>query len=149
MGEIARFNPFRGLARLSPFSREMDEMFKGFFLTPMSFDNTSEVQIPIDIAEDEKSYKVRAEMPGFNKEDINIAVSGDRVSINAEMKKEKEDRKGDKVIHRECFYGRQYRSFTLPQAVDESNTKAKYEDGVLNLELTKKEGANHKRIAID
>ena len=149
MGDIARFNPFRSLSRLSPFGREMGGKFKGFFLTPKPFDSVSEAQIQIDISEDEKTFKIRAEMPGFDKDDINISVNGDRVSISAELKKERNEKRGDKVIHRECYYGRQYRSFTLPQAADETNTKARYEDGVLNLELTKKEVADNKKIIIE
>ena len=116
MADITRYTPFRGLSRLDPFGRDMDDFFKGFFLTPVSLDKMPDAQIPIDITEDDKGYKVRAEMPGFNKEDISVSVNGDQVSISAETKKEKEEKKGDKIIHRECYYGKQYRAFTLPQA---------------------------------
>lgn len=149
MADITRYPPFRGLSRLDPFGRDMDDFFKGFFLTPVSLDKMPDAQIPIDITEDDKGYKVRAEMPGFNKEDISVSVNGDQVSISAETKKEKEEKKGDKIIHRECYYGKQYRSFTLPQAADESGVKAKYENGVLSLELAKKAGNNTKKIPIE
>jgi HSP20 family protein len=149
MADITRFNPFRGLGRLEPFGREMEDMFKGFFLTPVPFNQISAGQIPVDVTEDEKSYKVRAEIPGFNKEEINVSVNGDQVSISAETKKEKEEKKGDQVVVRECYYGRQYRVFTLPQAVDDAGTTAKYENGVLELSLPKKVAAATKKIAID
>lgn len=149
MADITRYNPFRGLSRLDPLGRDMDDFFKGFFLTPISLDKMPDAQIPIDITEDEKGYKVRAEMPGFNKEDISVSVSGDQVSISAETKKEKEEKKGDKIIHRECYYGKQFRSFTLPQAADEAAVTAKYENGVLSLELAKKAGSEAKKIKID
>jgi HSP20 family protein len=149
MADITRFNPFRGLGRLEPFGREMEDMFKGFFLTPVPFNQISAGQIPVDVTEDEKSYKVRAEIPGFNKEEINVSVNGDQVSISAETKKEKEEKKGDQVVVRECYYGRQYRAFTLPQAVDDAGTTAKYENGVLELSLPKKAAAATKKIAID
>jgi len=149
MADITRFNPFRGLGRLEPFGREMEDMFKGFFLTPVPFNQISAGQIPVDVTEDEKSYKVRAEIPGFNKEEINVSVNGDQVSISAETKKEKEEKKGDQVVVRECYYGRQYRAFRLPQAVDDAGTTAKYENGVLELSLPKKAAAATKKIAID
>jgi HSP20 family protein len=149
MADITRFNPFRGLTRLDPFGREIDDLFKGFFLTPVPLNQASGGQIPIDITEDDKSYKVRAEIPGFNKEDLHISVNGDQVSISAETKKEKEEKKGDQVVLRECYYGRQYRAFTLGQTVDDTKTTAKYADGVLELILPKKAPATTRKIAID
>ncbi len=149
MADITRFNPFRGLTHVDPLGRDMDEMFKGFFLTPMPFNSSAGKQFPVDISEDDKTYKVRAEIPGFNKEDIRVSVSGDQVSISAETKKEKEEKKGNQVFLRECYYGRQYRAFSLPQNVDDSKTTAKYEDGVLNLVLPKKGNGNNKKITVE
>lgn len=149
MTDLARYNPFRGLTRFNPFGRDIDDLFTGFFPAPMSPTTMADFHMPIDITEDDKVYKVRAEIPGFNKEDISVSVSGDQVTISAETKKEKEERDGERIVHRECYYGRQCRSFTLPQAADEAATKAKYEDGVLNLELPKKAGGSHKKIIIN
>jgi HSP20 family protein len=149
MADITRFNPFGGLTRLDPFGRDLEDLFKGFFLTPIPFNQAAGSQIPVDITEDDKSYKVRAEIPGFNKEDIQISVNGDQVSISAETKKEKEEKKGDQVVLRECYYGKQYRAFTLAQMVDDTKTTAKYADGVLELVLPKKGAAATRKIAID
>ena len=149
MADITRFNPLRGLARFDPFGRDIDDLFKGFFLTPVPFNQMTGGQIPLDITEDDKSYKVRAEIPGFNKEDVHVSVNGDQVSISAETKKEKEEKKGDQVVLRECYYGKQYRAFTLTQAVDDTKTTAKYADGVLELVLPKKAAAAKKKITID
>lgn len=149
MANLTRFNPFRGITRVDPFGRELDDIFKGFFLTPMPLNELSTGQFPIDVSEDDKNYTVRAELPGFKKEDINISVAGDQVSITAETKKEKEEKKGSQVVLRECYYGRQSRSFTLPQNVDDGKTTAKYEDGVLCLTLPKKGNGKNKSITID
>lgn len=149
MTNITRFSPFRGLTRFDPFGRDLEDMFKGFFLTPIPSGQPTAGQIPIDLTEDDKSYKVRAEIPGFNKEDIQVSVNGDQVSISAETKKEREEKKGDEVVLRECYYGRQYRSFTLPQAVDDAKTAAKYADGVLELVLPKKAAAATKKITVE
>jgi len=149
MADLVRFNPFRGLSRLDPFGREIEDLFKGFFLTPVPFPQMGGSQIPVDVTEDEKSYKVRAEIPGFKREEIDVSVSGDQVTISAETKKEKEEKKGEQVVLRELYYGKQYRSFTLPQAVDDTKTTAKYSDGILELMLPKKGAAATKKISID
>ena len=149
MADLVRFNPFRGLSRLDPFGREIEDMFKGFFLTPMPFRELGGGQIPVDVTEDDKSYKVRAEIPGFKREEIDVSVNGDRVTISAETKKEKEEKKGEQVVLRELYYGKQYRSFTLPQMVDDTKTSAKYTDGVLELVLPKKGAAATKKITVE
>ena len=123
--------------------------FKGFFVTPLPFHQTPSGLVPIDVTEDEKAYKVRAEIPGFNREEISVSVEGDQVSISAETRREKEEKKGDQVVVRECYSGKQYRAFTLPQAVDDAKTSAKYTNGVLELVLPKKAAASTKKIAID
>lgn len=147
MTGIARFNPFRRFMHADPFGREIDDLFRGFFLTPTSPRSTLARQIPIDITEDEKSYRIRAEMPGLNKTDIQLSVSGDRVTISTETKQEMEEKTGEQVVLRECFYDGQYCALTLPQAVDDTTTTAKYADGVLELILPKT-GTATRKIAI-
>ena len=149
MSELALLNPLRRLARSDPFTRDIDDFFKGFFLTPMALNSQAPGQFPVDVTEDDTQYQIRAEIPGFNKEDIQVAVNGDQVSISAETKKEKEEKKGKEVVWRECYYGKQYRAFNLPQMVDEAKTSAKYEDGVLSLVLPKKGNGSQKKIAIE
>lgn len=149
MNDLTRFNPLRGLSRFDPFGREFDELFKGFFLTPVPFAQASSGTIPIDVSEDEQSFKIRAEIPGFAKEDIHISVNGDQVAISAETRKENEEKKDDRVVFRECYYGKQYRSFTLAQPVDDAAATAKYEDGVLNIVLPKKASAETRKITVN
>lgn len=148
MSDLALLNPLRRLVRSDPFTRDMDDFFKGFFLTPMSVNAPAVGQFPVDVTEDDAQYSVRAEIPGFKKDDIQVSVNGDQVSISAETKEEKEEKKGNQVVWRECHYGKQYRSFSLPQSVDETKTSAKYEDGVLTLVLPKKGNGSVKKITI-
>lgn len=149
MTDLTRFNPLRGLARFDPFGRDMEDLFKGFFLTPLGVNPLVGGQIPVDVTENDQAYTVRAELPGLKKDDIQVAVEGNQVSISAETKKENEEKKGDQVVLRECYYGRQFRSFTLPQAVSDSETTARYADGVLELVLPKKGAAASSKIKID
>jgi HSP20 family protein len=70
------------------------------------------------------------------------------VSISAEVKKEKEEKKDERVVRSERYYGKLARSFTLEHDVDETAVDAKYDDGVLKLTLPKKAKASTKQIAV-
>lgn len=137
-GDITRFNPFM----------DVDDLFNSFGMRPFLSDMEAAPAIKMDLIENEKSYVVRAEIPGVNKEDIKVAVDGNMVSISAEIAQEKEEKQGEKVLCRERYQGSSYRSFTLSGNVDEENTQAKYENGVLELTLPKKNGSTHKEITI-
>jgi len=92
---------------------------------------------------------VQADIPGVNKDDIKVSIDGSRVSISAELKDERVTRdSGGKTVRSEREYGQQYRSFVLPQEVDEAGAQARYENGVLLLDLPKKEGTGGRQLAI-
>ncbi len=104
----------------------------------------SEPQMRLDLTEDDKNFFVKAEIPGVKKEDIKVSVEGNQVSLSAEVKKEKEEKEGSKIIRSERYYGSVARSFTLDESVDQAKASAKYEDGVLQLTLPKKpNGQSH------
>ncbi|ANJ66938.1 hypothetical protein A9404_05700 [Halothiobacillus diazotrophicus] len=148
MTDLTRLNPFKGLTRVEPLPRDMDDLFQGFFMKPFSWPQMSRHPFPIDVTENDGAYTVWAEIPGFRKEDIQVSVHGDQVVISAEAKQEKAEKEGDLVVLRECSYGRQYRSFTLPQTVDDTKTTARYEDGILKLTLPKKADGALKKITV-
>lgn len=145
MANLTRYDPFGDLTRFEPF-RNFDDIFKGFMVRPVL--QELEPEIKMDVAEDDKSYTVHAEIPGVKKDDIKVAVEGNQVSISAEVKKEKEEKEGKKVIRSERYYGKVYRSFTLAHDVDQDAVKAKYSDGMLELTLPKKPGTAGKEITI-
>ena len=147
MANVTRFNPFRDLARLDPFT-DFGDLFNGFTLRPILRDFEVEPQIKLEVAEEDKAYRVKAEIPGVKKEDIAIAVDGNRVTISAEVKREKEEKKDEKVIRSERYYGKVSRGFALDQEVDEQGAQAKYVDGVLELSLPKKAGGAAKKITV-
>ncbi len=136
------------ITRYTPFDDLFGELTKGFFVKPLAFPAETELKLKVDVKEDEKAYTIHAEIPGVKKEDLQIDVDGDQVSIRGEVKREKEEKKGEKVIYSERSYGMVSRSFSLPSDVDAQGAKADYKDGVLNLTLPKKAGAATKRIAI-
>lgn len=145
MANITRFDPFAELTRFSPFGQDF---FKGFALHPVFQGMESQPQIRLDVTEDDKAYIVKAEIPGVQKSDIKVSVDGNQVSISAEVKKEKEEKEGKKVIRSERYYGSVSRSFTLAQDVDQGAAQAKYTDGVLELTLPKKPGGSAKQITV-
>jgi HSP20 family protein len=137
------------ITRYSPFSDLMDEMFKNFMSRPLRlFEDEASMQIRSDLSEDDKAYTIKAEIPGVKKEDIQVTIDGNRVSISAETKKETEEKEGSKVIRSERYYGKVFRSMTLESDVDQAGADANYADGVLTLTLPKKAGGNAKQLTI-
>jgi HSP20 family protein len=151
MNNITRFNPLGSeLARFDPFM-DIDDMFNRFMARPVSLFREGmemEPQIKMDVKESDGKYLVNAEIPGVNKDDIHVTVDGNRVSISAEVKQEKEVKEGERVIRCERSYGMASRSFNLADEVDPSQVQAKYSNGVLELTLPKKPGAARKEISI-
>jgi HSP20 family protein len=136
------------ITRYSPFDDLFNEFSRGFWVKPLAMPAGAELSIKLDVKEDEKSYSVRADIPGVKKEDIQVDIEGDQVSLRAESKQEKEEKKDEKVIYSERSYGMVSRSFSLPTEVDAKGARAEYKDGVLNLTLPKKPNGGGKRIAV-
>lgn len=147
MANITHFDPFEDLARFQPLA-SFDDFFKGFRLRPRLSDVEVEPHIKVEVSEADAAYNVKADIPGVKKEDIHVAIDGNQVSIQAEVKKEKEEKKGDKVVHSERYYGKQSRSFTLGSDIDSAKAEAKYQDGVLELKLPKKSDGSSKELKI-
>jgi HSP20 family protein len=146
MANISRYDPF-SLARTDPFG-DIDDLFKGFFMRPVFMEGQPQMQIKMDVKEDDNAYTVHADIPGVKKEDIHVSIEGNQVSISAETKTEKEEKKGEKVLRSERYFGKVARSFTLAHEVDDTKAQAKYSDGVLELTLPKKAATSAKKLAI-
>ena len=134
---------------LDPFSMDpLEDTFRSM-LRPWRFEQVdAPPRIRLDVAEQNGAYAVRAEIPGARKEDIDVRIEGNLVTISAEMKKEWDDRKEGRVLRSERQYGHASRSFTLASPVDENKAGAKYENGVLELTLPKKSATATKRLSI-
>ena len=134
----------------------LEDVVRGFFVRPVDFGGapvggiaTEAPQMKVDVKETEKGYEVHAELPGMKKEDIHVHIDGPVVSISAERKQEKEVKEGEKVLRTERYFGKVSRSFQLGQEIDEANSSAKFNDGVLELVLPKKAEAQARRLTID
>ena len=139
MANVTRYNPFEDL---------FGDLGKGFWVKPLAYPAGSEMSMKVDVTEDDKGYTVHADIPGVKKEDIQVDVDGNVVSLRAESKQEKEEKQGEKVIYSERQFGMVSRSFSLPTEVDEKGAKAEYKDGVLNLMLPKKANGGGKRVSV-
>ncbi|MBI3480977.1 MAG: Hsp20/alpha crystallin family protein [Nitrosomonadales bacterium] len=148
MNKITRFEPFNELARFDPFFN-LDDVSNKFMMRPLLRGDTDfEPQIKLDLKEANGNYLVKADIPGVSKDDIHVTIDGNRVSISAELKREKESKDGERVIRSERSYGMASRSFNLADEVDPGKVQAKYKNGVLELTLPKKPGSSRREIAI-
>ncbi len=103
---------------------------------------------PVDIEEDKEKLVLTAELPGFKEDQIQIQMEGGVLTLRGERKFE-EERKNSKNFHRvERAYGQFVRSFTLPNNVDRENVQARFSDGLLQIEMPKREEAKPRQIRI-
>ncbi len=138
MANLSLYDPFSA----APF----DDLFRGFF-KPVRMEQAS-VAIKVDVAEKDGAYLVRAEIPGVAKDDIQVSIDGNQVTIGAEVKRETDRKEGERVLHSERYFGSAFRSFTLPAELDEAASAAKYENGILELTLAKKPAVAGRRLTI-
>ena len=137
------------ITRFAPLDDAFNQLLRGFVVRPVALDEQEvAAKFRVDIAESDKVYTVHADLPGVKKDDIQIAIDGDQVSISAETKAEKEVKDGERALRTERYVGKFYRAFALGSAIDEDAAQAKYADGVLQLTLPKKAAAVAKRVTI-
>ena len=142
-----------GLATLADFRTEMNRLFEGFFSRPLAapswFDTIEPGQwLPaVDMAETEQSIRVRAELPGIDPKDVDVSVSEDRLVIAGEKKSAKEET-GNGWTHRESSYGSFTRSIPLPESVDPAKVTARYDKGVLTVELAKSPASTARKVPV-
>lgn len=149
--------PFRGSRPLwyeSPFAsflREMEAMFDRSFPSPMftvANEGIRTQPVRADVRETDSEYIVEADLPGFDREEIDVVISDGCLTIKAERKEEvKQEEKG--YIHQERKYQRASRSFYI-EGIDQSKVKASHKNGVLTLMLPKQaESSSTRRIEIE
>jgi HSP20 family protein len=144
-----------------PFPRAgLEDLFRGLF-KPVQVTRDSAVAIKVDVTETDNAYVVHAEIPGVNRDDIQVTIEGSQVTIAAEVKRTVEAKDGNgndggtaggkvapRVLRSERYCGAVYRSFVLPVELDEDASAAKYENGVLELKLAKKAAVAGRKLTI-
>ena len=144
--------------RTAPLARSMEEFFEDFpprrwmetfepfgWKWPTAFD--VEQTFRVDMLDRDKELVVRAELPGVEKDDIEVTISGDRLMIEAEREFEEEEKK-EAFYRHEMGYGHMMRTMVLPVDVDVEHIEAELKDGILNVKLPKVEAAERHTIRV-
>ncbi|MFZ9405745.1 MAG: Hsp20/alpha crystallin family protein [Burkholderiaceae bacterium] len=140
MNELMNFDPFSP----SPIEETLRSMMR-----PWRMDVAERApSMRLDIAETDKDYQIKAEIPGVNKEDIDVRIEGNQVTLSAEVRKEKQEKDDGRVLRSERAYGYASRSFTLGCPLDDAKADARYENGVLTLAIPKKAEAAGRKLSI-
>ena len=113
----------------------------------MRFSAVEEVMPSVNIFEEKGDVIVKAELPGIKKEDIDITLTDETITISGEKKKEEEVKKKD-YYRWECSYGSFNRTFSLPAEVQPDKVKTKMKDGVLEIRIPKTEEAKKKEVKV-
>lgn len=138
------------MTRGSLFDDFFRDVAPGFYVRPLHGDPLPQPgQIRIDVKENGNHYTVQAEIPGVRKEDIHVTIEGSTVMVRADVKQEDQQTRDDKVLRSERYFGSVSRGIQLPQEVDQSQAKARYDNGVLTLTLPKKQGNGSQKLRID
>ncbi len=131
--------------------KDMNRLFDAFFgrSVPVALwaDHETSFLPPVDVHETNDKVIVEAELPGIEPKDVDIRVEGDSLFIRGERKHEKDEK--EKGYHRvERVYGRFERTVELPQYADAAKCEASYKNGVLTVELPKKEEAKPRTVQV-
>jgi HSP20 family protein len=134
-----------------PVDRKVNSFFEEFFnqfpsrLTNDEFVSNS---VPVNIRETEKSYEIEVVAPGMDKGDFKVNIDNNLLTISAEKKAET-NKENERMVRKEFTYKSFARTFTLDETINAENILAKYENGVLKIELPKKEEAKIQPKQID
>ena len=136
------------IARSGLFDDFFKDVTPGFYVKPLHGDPLP-AQIRVDVKETPTAFTVLAEVPGVPKEDIQVTVEGNVVTLRAEIKQEDRQSEGEKLLRSERYYGAVSRSFQMPVDIDDAAARAKCENGVLRLTLPKKAAVAGQRLTIE
>ena len=143
---LQRWEPLREVVSLRD---AMNSLLQDSFVRPVGLlGDGSTAMLPLDVAETENEFIVKASMPGVRSEDVQITAHGDTLTIRGEFKAE--DEKKDAQYHlRERRFGQFQRTVTLSTPISADKAQARFENGVLTLTLPKAEEAKPKQIKIN
>ncbi len=120
------------------FDRLFDDGFERFFGALAPTEEAASRSPALDVTESDRAYSVKLEMPGVAKEDIKVTIDGRHVGVQAQSQHKEEQKEGDRVVWRERSLTSYARTFSLPVEVDQVESGAKFENGVLTLTLPKR-----------
>jgi HSP20 family protein len=165
MNGLTQFDPFNKMTSFDPLRMSVFDPFKDmrdlqtrftslFNRVPVKGENAKEESLAlaqwmpaVDIAEDDKEYMIKAELPDVRREDVHVMVQDGVLSLTGERKFEKEE-KGKKYHRVERAYGSFSRTFELPMDANAGKIAAEFKDGVLKVHLPKSEEARPRSVEV-
>lgn len=143
---IARFSPMTDFVSLR---EAMDRLFEDSIIRPSTFSGLAagQIAVPVDLWETNDAYFLKADLPGFAPDQIDINATADTVSISGEMKPQA-DVTNEGWLRQERRYGKFQRAFTLPVQIDANKVQATFEHGVLSLVLPKADQVKPRTIKV-
>ena len=145
---LVRFDPFRDLRTMQ---RRIDRLFGDAMAQQQSGSEEEPLRaswLPsVDVHENDAEITLRVELAGLTQDDVELTIDKGRLTLQGEKRLDKEDTDGE-YRRVESRYGSFYRSFPLPDAVDQEKVDARFENGVLHVILPKTEAAKPKRIEV-
>jgi HSP20 family protein len=143
---ITRWDPFRELNTLQ---NRVNSLFQDYGRSNQEELTTSGSFVPaVDVYDDEHKVVLKLEVPGVKQEDLDVQVENQTLTVRGQRTFEKEE-KEENFQRIERRYGSFSRSFTLPNTIDTQSVKADYENGILRIELAKREEAKPKQIKVN
>jgi HSP20 family protein len=141
------------LRRNDPFGALVDDVFNDFFqrsgmMPARAAEAPAVARARMDVVDRGDKFEIKLDLPGVSKEDINVSVEGARVAIQAETRKQRQSKDGERVLHSERTVTSYGRSFELPVEVTEDGADASLENGVLTLVLPKRATVAGKRLTV-
>ncbi len=138
--------PFKKERELFPTLSLFDDFVNRFFNDNSRDDSRL---MAVDVVETEKTFVVKANLPGINKDNIKISVQDNQLQLEAHYEENHEEKKSGTVIRSERYVGNYQRYITLPENCDSNNIKAALSDGVLTLNIPKMEPKPKKLITVE
>jgi HSP20 family protein len=156
-GELAEARPGRAMSPFEEMERLFEQLLGRSWMRPFGWESplwsemarSMDVRVPsVDVIDREEEVVVRAEIPGIDKENLEISLSDDRLTIKGSTRQEKEEKEAGDYTRREMSRGSFTRVITLPANVDGEKAKASFKDGVLEMTLPKLKPSKRLRINV-
>lgn len=137
---------------LRTLQREIDRVFDSFFPTrhtEETEESSKAVWAPrVDLSETDNLYRIELDVPGMNRDDINISYQDNQLTVSGERREETTEEDSD-YVRVERSFGHFYRSFRLPKTINADDIEASYNNGVLTIDVPKAEDSKPHRIEIN
>lgn len=135
---------------------KIENMFHNLWHNPFHHEESKEFSFPVtfnafpkmDVIDRDKELVIKAELPGIDKEDIDVSIANNRLLVKAKSRHEEKEEKGD-FIKQEIRSSEVYRSVQLPGEVDDDKVKTSFKNGLLELTIPKKEKSHRKHIKVE